>query len=431
MKSLSKLCDAGDWFDPEFDRIVRTELEEQPRLHRKQWEFAQIFRALRTLGFLRANARGLSMGGGVERLLYALARHVGHLTVTDLYESASAWEGARSDDPDRFVKDAAPFPIDHSRVSARRMDMRALEFADRAFDFCYSSCAIEHIGAYDDFLTHLREVRRVLKDDGVYVLTTEFHYGDDTIPVPNNYYFSSGLLAELVDTASLEAIGGVDGSLWPHTLNTPLPSKLSDLCAHPANGIAGRLLASTPHVQLLTGGLPFTSLAVVLTRAASGASTGILPMAGLEDTRRFIEAGVRSWKAFVERTQFDLDPFGLFGDRSSRGTPRLATSGGDDTLFHTGYVWLGGRARSITVELDVWPADASNAEIEIRVHRQPVRCPDAVSCDAQVAVAVCNRERLHVNLSLATDEACSYAVLGKLTAGGCWACDASVQVSGG
>jgi SAM-dependent methyltransferase len=431
VKSLSKLCDAGDWFDPEFDRIIRTELEEQPRLHRKQWEFAQIFRALRRRGFLRANARGLSMGGGVERLLYALARHVRHLTVTDLYESASVWEGARTDDPDRSVKASAPFPIDDSRVSARHMDMRALEFADGVFDFCYSSCAIEHIGTYDDFLTHLREVRRVLKDDGVYVLTTEFHYGDDIIPVPNNYYFSSGVLAELVGTASFEAVGGVDGSLWPHALNTPLPSNLSDLCAHPANGITGRLLASAPHVQLLTGGLPFTSLNVVLTKAASGAPAGVLPMAGFEDTRRFIEAGVRSWKAFVEGTQFDLDPFGLFGDRPPRETPRLATLGGDDTLFHTGYVWLGCRARSITVELDTWPADAGNAKIEIRVHRQPVRCPDAVSCDAQAAVAVCSREHLHVNLSVATDDACSYAVLGKLTAGACWVRDASVQVSGG
>ena len=52
--------------------------------------------------------------------------------------------------------------------------MRALEFEDASFDFCYSSCAMEHIGKYDDFLEHLREVRRVLEgrrslraDDGV------------------------------------------------------------------------------------------------------------------------------------------------------------------------------------------------------------------------------------------------------------------------
>lgn len=429
MKPLGKLCDSADWFDPEFDRIIRIELDEQPRLHRKQWEFAQIFRTLQTLGFLRADARGLSMGGGVERLLYALARRVGHLTVTDLYESKSVWEGARTDDPDQFVKAAAPFPIDPSRVSARHMDMRALEFVDRAFDFCYSSCAMEHIGTYDDFLMHLREVRRVLKDDGVYVLTTEFHYGDDAITVPNNYYFSSGYLAELVGAVSLEAFGGIDGSLWPHALNSPLPSNLGDLCAHSTEGIAGRLLESAPHVQLLTGGLPFTSLNVVLTKPMSGTPIG-LSMAGLDQSRRFIEAGVHSWKAFVEGTPFDLDPFGLFTERPRRGIPRLATFGGDDTLFHTGYVWLGSRARSITVELDMWPDDTGRAAIEIRLHRQRVRCPDVVSCEASVAVPVRRREHLHVSLPLATDDACSYSVLGKVTAGACWAGDAIVQVDG-
>src|SRR6185436_19840667 len=62
VKAFSKLCDAADWFDPEFDRIVRAELEDPPRLHRKQWEFAQIFRALQGLGRLNPQSRGLSMG---------------------------------------------------------------------------------------------------------------------------------------------------------------------------------------------------------------------------------------------------------------------------------------------------------------------------------------------------------------------------------
>ena len=73
-------------------------------------------------------------------------------------------------------------------------------------------------------------------------------------------------------------------------------------------------------------------------------------MTGLKESREFIEAGVRSWKAFVEDADLDLDPFSLFGDRRSpRAIPRLVTPD-DDTLFHTGYVWLGSAARSITVD---------------------------------------------------------------------------------
>ena len=270
MKAFSKLCDAFDWFDPEFDRIVSAELEDPPRLHRKQWEFAQIFRALQGLGCLNPRSSGLSMGGGHERLLYAVARHVGHLTVTDLYESGSAWDEARIDDPDRSLKAAAPFEIDPSRLTARRMDMRALEFPDGSFEFCYSSCAIEHIGEHDDFLRHLQEVRRVLTDDGVYVLTTEFHYGDDVIPAPHNYYFSSGFLDGLMRAASLATFEGVDGSVWQHAFNRPLPANLTNLCAHPASGVTGMLLTSAPHVHLLNGGLPFTSLSLVLRKPVPG-----------------------------------------------------------------------------------------------------------------------------------------------------------------
>ena len=240
------------------------------------------------------------MGGGQERLLYAVARHVGHLTVTDLYGSSSLWDGARTDNPDRSLKAAAPFAIDPARFTARRMDMRALEFEDASFDFCYSSCAIEHIGKYDDFLKHLQEVRRVLKDDGIYVLTTEFHYGEDVIPVPRNYYFSSGFLHELVKAAGLVTFGGVDGAVWPHAFNRPLPANLSDLCANPAEGVTDMLLKSAPHVQLLIGGRPFSSLSLVLAKPAPGGPIGILPMAHLEDSRRFIEEGVGRWKAFVE-----------------------------------------------------------------------------------------------------------------------------------
>jgi hypothetical protein len=87
MLHLSKLCDAADWFDSEFQQIIKLELREFPRFHRKQWEFAIIFLALRRLGFLHEESIGLSMGGGNERVLYSIARYVKKLFVTDLYSA--------------------------------------------------------------------------------------------------------------------------------------------------------------------------------------------------------------------------------------------------------------------------------------------------------------------------------------------------------
>ena len=76
MKSLSKICDAADWFDTDFHSIILNELKEPPRFHRKQWEFAMIFLTLNKLGFLNENMKGLSLGGGNERVLYSIAQHV-------------------------------------------------------------------------------------------------------------------------------------------------------------------------------------------------------------------------------------------------------------------------------------------------------------------------------------------------------------------
>ena len=425
MKPLSKLCDAADWYDPEFERIVSAELEDPPRFHRKQWEFAQIFRSLQTLGYLDGRSAGLSMGGGRERLLYAVARRVGHLTVTDLYEAASAWDESRIDDPDRAIKTSAPFHVDPGHLRALRMDMRQLDFPDAAFDFCYSSCAIEHIGHFDDFRRHLEEVRRVLKDDGVYVLTTEFHYGDEVVPAPHNYYFSAQFLDELVRAASFGAIGGVDGAIWRHRLNRPLPKNLADLCADSASGVTGMLVDAAPHLQLLDGGLPFTSMSLVLGKTRRGVAAGVAPPQGLAESRRFIEAGVDRWRTFIEGAELRLDPFSRLDEpRPSGATPRhVATHG---TVFHTGYVWLGNATRPVVVRADV--SVDRGARIDFRIHRETTRDPGRVSCAANRVLSVPASGPINVALALDAQEPHAYAVLAKVIEGTCRAGGIEIRV---
>ena len=229
MKSLSKICDAADWFDAELTDVILNELEETPRLHRKQWEFGMIFLALKKLGMITPESNGLSMGGGNERVLYSLARRIKKLTVTDLYEAETSWDTARTDNAQDFILRSKPFEVDNSRLDVKIMDMRRLEFPDNYFDFCYSSCSFEHIGHYNDFLTHLNEAFRVLKNNGVYVFTTEFLFGDVTIKDPNNYLFSADYLTKLFGEMnfSLEVIP--DLSLTNHESNFPRSSNFTSL----------------------------------------------------------------------------------------------------------------------------------------------------------------------------------------------------------
>jgi hypothetical protein len=132
---------------------------------------------------------------------------------------------------------------------------------------------------------------------------------------------------------------------------------------------------------------------------------------------------------FVEQAELTLDPFALVnGGRPARAAPRLVARGGDDTLFHTGYVWLGNAPRTATIEMDVWPADGSDAAVELRVHQHLALKPDEVSCSDALTFPIVTRERLRACLRVTPDERRACAVLGKITAGACWMGDLTVRL---
>ncbi|MEK9137008.1 MAG: class I SAM-dependent methyltransferase, partial [Bacteroidota bacterium] len=300
---MSKLCDAADWFRPEVEEIIRVELREPARFHRKQWEFAMIFFALRSLGLVQPDKTGLSLGGGTERLLYALANRIKHLTVTDLYDSDTSWDCARTDDPDEFVKRQKPFEVDDAKYKALRMDMRSLDLSDRSFDFCYSSCAIEHIGNDTDFLQHFNEVARVLRDGGVYVFTTEVSYLDQTIKDPNNYVFSPDDLARLLAVSNLEPVFDCDASVTHHRANLPFPSNLAQIATDDCEGIAHRSMENLPHITLLRGRFPFTSGLFILRKRSSLRTSRRLHFIGLEESSKFMQQGVEEYGSMIARSR--------------------------------------------------------------------------------------------------------------------------------
>jgi SAM-dependent methyltransferase len=422
MRLQAKVCDAADWFGGALLGLIRSELRELPRFHRKQWEFAMILRALRAQGVLREGRSGLSMGGGRERLLYAVARHVDRLVVTDLYDAASDWEDARTDDPDDFVKAQTPFPVDPERIDARRMDMRELRFGPGSFDFCYSSCAIEHIGGRDDFLGHLREVHRVLKEGGLYVLTTEFHYGPDTIELPGNYLFSGGYLSDLFADSPFAVAPVFDARLARHRANLPLPGNLSSFYPT-ADSPSRRLMEELPHLQLLRGTCPFTSALFVLRKTTRGRPVAPMEFRGLPESRTFLAQGVEEQRALLESASIALAPFAFLpggrsafvaGQASREASPMGA---GDGTAFHTDYVWLGSGPRALRVTLAASPAAVDTTRVELRIHRVRARGPFEAECAASEDVVVAPGARVTRQLSLALDENWCYAVLGKVRAG--------------
>ena len=412
MRVLSKVCDAADWFDPELRAVIDGDLRELARFHRKQWEFAMILLALRQRGALRPDAVGLSMGAGKERLLYAVARGVRRVVATDLYDAGTEWDTARTDDPDQYIKQDKPFPVDDAKLEGRRMDMRSLDFDDETFDFCYSSCAIEHIGGREDFLRHLAEAHRVLKPGGVYALTTELHYGPETIEHPHNYYFAPPDLRDLIADCDVVADPEIDARIAHHRINYPLPPNLDALCFEGPDRLGTRLLGEAAHVQLLLGRHPFSSVAVALRKdgAARAGSGPCFP--GLEETRQFLGQGLAAYRDWIEGSRVGLDPFAWGGKRDLP----LAHEG--DTVFHTAYEWFGSAPRTFAVSLQVAAAGEA-ATIDLMVHRASTLRPDEVACVASQAVALAPREESARELTVAADADHRYAVLGRVVKGSC------------
>lgn len=428
MNLTSKLCDAADWFRPDILEIITNELREVPRFHRKQWESAMIFRSLRQSGKLRSDSVGLSMGGGKELILYSLAPHLKQLVVTDLYDTQTAWDCAKTDDPDAFIKQNKPFPVDDTKLKALQMDMRDLQFPDRTFDFCYSTCAVEHIGTREDFLQHFNEVSRVLKDDGVYVFTTEVSYGDTTIRDEHNYVFSLQELYEIFSESNLSPEEEFDARVTQHKINYPIPSNLRSLSHFVPELFTERFLQESPHVQLMRGKHPFTCGIFIMRKRSSSMKLRETRFIGLEKSRRFVESGVNEYTSLLQHSSVSINPFSwmqgetsrFFADHAEFFHESNQQSHDMETVFHSDYFWFGGGQRVFDVTLNaIEPIDSTGAEIELRVHRFKTLESNQVDCAFNSIVKIEKSGLLSYRIDVATDDEYCYAILAKLHYGTC------------
>jgi SAM-dependent methyltransferase len=301
IKNPQKICDAADWQDPRLDYIIRHLLRTQPSFHRRQWEFAMLFKALFEAGKLTPDSVGIGMGAGTERLIYTLAEQVKKVVVTDLYELDSKWVGVRTDDPKALIMSKAPFEVDPERLDVLRMDMRDIKFPDNTFDFAWSTGAIEHIGKDEDFIRHLNEVGRTLKEGGVYAFTTVVIFDDDSARIPNNHYFSPDHLLDLIDASSLHAEPVFNCSLDNNQFNRPIPEQLEDY------GLPNRL-DWTSQISVLRRGT-ITAANLMLLRKDSSRPKQRATVEGWNESRQFVERSLDALcKKMWNRWQY-LDAF--------------------------------------------------------------------------------------------------------------------------
>ncbi len=159
--------------------------------HRKLWEFAYALQALHSNGLLRAGVRGLGFGCGQEPLPSYFAAHGMSTVVTDLDPArgeAQAWRQS-SQHTETLASTHHPHLVGWEAferlTSIRYADMNAIPADLRDFDFCWSICALEHLGSIEKGLNFIESSLETLRPGGIAVHTTEFNYANDQQTIDN------------------------------------------------------------------------------------------------------------------------------------------------------------------------------------------------------------------------------------------------------
>jgi 2-polyprenyl-3-methyl-5-hydroxy-6-metoxy-1,4-benzoquinol methylase len=160
-----------------------SELKIAPAYHRKIWEYAYVLQTLFDHGKLEPGLSGLGFGCGEEPVASFLASRGIRVTVTDLdpvkargkgwietgqhissLEQAFRSELVSRDQFDRLVR-------------LEYVDMNQIPpHLDGRHDFCWSICALEHLGSIERGMRFAEKAMATLRPGGMAVHTTEFNY---------------------------------------------------------------------------------------------------------------------------------------------------------------------------------------------------------------------------------------------------------------
>lgn len=158
------------------------QLDIAPVYHRKLWEFAFTLQVLHEAGLLVEGKRGLGFGCGEEPLASFFAARGLFATVSDLSPEQVAGMGWTGTGQHASTLRQAWHPdlVDEARflrqVDHKFLDMNAVPEVEAPYDFCWSICALEHLGSIEKGLVFVEEAMKVLKPGGIAIHTTEFNY---------------------------------------------------------------------------------------------------------------------------------------------------------------------------------------------------------------------------------------------------------------
>ena len=192
IKGSSRMCRQSDFSTDAF-RYWMAQMKQPVAMQRKIWEWFFLADALYQRGVLRQASSGIGFGVGQEPLSALFASLGCNVLATDMSLEATGSAGWAKTGQHaselaalnaRGVCDEAAFS---ERVRFRVMDMNDIPpDVAGAFDFCWSSCALEHLGSLERGLRFVEASMQTLKPGGIAVHTTEYNMSSnaETLELP-------------------------------------------------------------------------------------------------------------------------------------------------------------------------------------------------------------------------------------------------------
>lgn len=167
-------------------------LRKKPRFHRKQWEYVYISQVLHERGKLTKGASGIGFGVGREPLVSLFASRGVKILATDLnLEEAKEKGWVQTSQHSNEAQDLNLLGLCDpttfkSLVEFMHVDMNDIPKDIGVFDFCWSSCALEHLGSINKGKEFIFNSVRLLKPGGVAVHTTELNLSSPDTTLDND-----------------------------------------------------------------------------------------------------------------------------------------------------------------------------------------------------------------------------------------------------
>ncbi|WP_291537610.1 hypothetical protein [Brevundimonas sp.] len=186
----SAMCRQDSFQQPYFSYWTRR-LGERLRYHRKLWEFVFVSQALWERGVCARGRRGLGFGVGREPLAALFASEGVAVTATDLAPDGVVEAGWQATNQHAGGKEAlrnsvvCPDDLFDRNVEFRFCDMNHVAADLVGYDFCWSACALEHLGSIEKGLAFIERSINCLVPGGWAVHTTEYNVSSDKETVDN------------------------------------------------------------------------------------------------------------------------------------------------------------------------------------------------------------------------------------------------------